>query len=242
MELIRLEQLSLAKRLEAVSLSLAPGQMLGLIGPNGAGKSSLLQAIAGLQPFTGGIQLDGHDLQRLSIQHRARQIGYLPQVCQSAWALPVRDIVALGRLPWNDEDPQAIARAIQQVDIAGWLERPVAELSGGEQARVWLARVLAGEPRLLLADEPVACLDLYYQRSVMQLLRTYAQGACGVILAIHDLALAARYCDRLCLLDHGRVHAFGTPREVLTPANLQAVFRVDVHVDFNAQPPIILPR
>lgn len=242
MELIRVEQVALRQRLEDISLSLAPGELLGLIGPNGSGKSSLLQAIAGLLPYSGRISLAGQDLRRLPAQARAQQIGFLPQTCRSAWALTVRDVVALGRLPWDDENPAAIARAVAQVDIQDWLERPVESLSGGQQARVWLGRVLAGEPRLLLADEPIASLDLYFQRSVMQLLRDYAQGQCGVILAIHDLNLAARYCDRLCLLKKGQIHATGTPREVLTPANLQAVFGVDVHVDLDARPPIILPR
>jgi ABC-type cobalamin/Fe3+-siderophores transport system ATPase subunit len=242
MELIRVEQVSLRARVQDIDLSLAPGELLGLIGPNGSGKSSLLQAIAGLQSYSGRISLAGQDLQRLPGKTRAQQIGFLPQACRSAWALTVRDVVALGRLPWDDESPQAIARAVALVGIEDWLARQVEALSGGEQARVWLARVLAGAPRLLLADEPIASLDLYFQRSVMQLLRDYAQGQCGVILAIHDLNLAARYCDRLCLLNNGRVHASGTPREVLTPANLQAVFGVDVHVDLEARPPIILPR
>lgn len=242
MALIRAHHINLGQRLVDVSLSLAPGEMLGIIGPNGAGKSSLLQCLAGLLACQGEVHLAGHALGDMLARQRAQQLGYLPQACESAWSLSVADIVALGRLPWGDQDAQAMQRAMTQAGVQDLQGRKVDHLSGGEQARVWLARVLAGQPRVLLADEPIASLDLYHQRSVMDVLRRYAQGQHGVALALHDLSLAARYCDQLCLMDQGRVRAIGTPAEVLTEANLSAVFRVPVHVDLTASPPVILVR
>ena len=120
--------------------------------------------------------------------------------------------------------------------------RKVDELSGGERARVWLARVLAGKPRLLLADEPIASLDLHYQCSVMDVLRDYAHGGHGVIVAIHDLSLAARYCDSLCLLRQGLVHSLGRAEEVLAAPALSEVFGIPIHVDLQSKPPIVMPK
>lgn len=242
MALIRTQHVYLGARLTDVSLTLAPGEMLGVIGPNGAGKSSLLQCLAGLLPCQGEVLLAGQPLAAMPARHRAQQLGYLPQACDSAWSLSVADIVALGRLPWGDQDREAMERAMTQAGVLALQGRKVDHLSGGEQARVWLARVLAGQPRVLLADEPIASLDLYHQRRVMDVLRRYAHAERAVVLALHDLSLAARYCDQLCLLDQGRVRALGTPAEVLTEANLSAVFRVPVHVDLSASPPVIIVR
>lgn len=242
MALIQTQHVRLGARLSDVSLKLAPGEMLGIIGPNGAGKSSLLQCLAGLLPCEGEVWLGGHPLAALPARQRAQQLGYLPQACDSAWSLSVADIVALGRLPWGDQDREAMQRAMTQAGVLALQDRKVDHLSGGEQARVWLARVLAGQPRVLLADEPIASLDLYHQRRVMDVLRRYAHAERAVVLALHDLSLAARYCDQLCLLDQGQVRALGTPAEVLTESHLSAVFRVPVHVDLAASPPVILVR
>jgi len=239
MALIEIEQLQLDSRLAAINLSLEPGELLGVIGPNGAGKSSLLECIAGLQPYGGRIALEGQDLSRLHGLKRARRIALLPQRCQSAWALKVADVIALGRLPWGDEDAALIEQAAQHTGVAEWMDSRVDHLSGGEQARVWLARVLAGQPDLILADEPLASLDLYYQQRVLELLRKHAQSQRSVILSIHDLNLAAHWCDRLVLLDSGRVHAIGTPRQVLTPESIRQVYDVDAEVDFSREQPLI---
>jgi iron complex transport system ATP-binding protein len=239
MDLIEVRQLHCQPRLHEVSLTLQAGEMLGVIGPNGSGKSSLLQCLAGLLGFRGEILFEGQALAGMPAAQRARRIGYQPQSSESAWALHVQDVVALGRLPWGDRDVEALRLAVRQTGIEALLERRVDRLSGGEQARVWLARVLAGQPRLLLADEPIASLDLLHQRSVMETLRAYADQGQGVVLAIHDFGLAARYCDRLCLMRDGTLHALGTPAEVLTEKNLSEVFQVPVHVDLAASPPVV---
>ena len=242
MDLIQVENLSVAGRLQPISFTLKRGEMLGVIGPNGAGKSTLLQCLAGIQPYNGRIEYEGRNLAELKQRQRARLLGFLPQAQQSAWALRVEDVVALGRLPWADEDRQKIEAAMRMTDVMQWRERPVAQLSGGEQARVWLARVLAGEPNVLLADEPIASLDLKHQRTIMELLRGHSHWQQATILSLHDLSLAARYCDKLCLLAEGQLLAFGTAEEVLTPEHLSLAFGVEVHVDLSSQPPIILPR
>jgi len=241
MALIEARHLTLENRLDSISFKVEPGEMLAVIGPNGAGKSSLLQSLAGLLPAGGDILLSSLPLSAFSPTNRARQIGFLPQFCDSAWALAVEEIVALGRLPWHDRDALAIRQAMRETGIEGMAQKNINQLSGGEQARTWLARVLAGEPRIILADEPVASLDLYYQAKIMDILRQHTNGGRGVILAIHDLALAARYCGRFCLLKHGRIHAFGAPEAVLTEAALSDAFGVRIHVDLAHSPPIILP-
>lgn len=242
MELMRLEQLAVAPRLAPISLSIEAGQMLGVIGANGAGKSTLLKALAGVITSQGQLYLEGQPMAQLGAKQRAQRIGYLPQSQSSAWSLTVEDIVALGRVPWGDQDQAAIDEALSACELSHWRTRPVAELSGGEQARVWLARVLAGQPHLFLADEPLASLDLLHQRNIMQLLRKQAHNHRAVVLAIHDLSLAARFCDRLLLLHQGQLLAYGTPAEVLSQAHLQRAFGLELHIDLAAYPPILLPK
>ncbi|MDR2014419.1 MAG: ABC transporter ATP-binding protein [Azoarcus sp.] len=241
MALIEARNLTLENRLDSVSFTVEPGEMLAIIGPNGAGKSSLLQSLAGLLPAGGDIFFTGIPLHSFNPVGRARQIGFLPQFCDSAWALAVEEIVALGRLPWRDRDIYAIHQAMRETGVEDMAQKNINQLSGGEQARVWLARVLAGVPRIILADEPVASLDLYYQGKILDILRQHTREGRAVILAIHDLALAARYCDHFCLLKQGRIHAFGPPETVLTEANLSDAFGVSIHVDLAHSPPIILP-
>jgi iron complex transport system ATP-binding protein len=242
MDLIDVRDLHCPSRLHAVSLTMEAGEMLGVIGPNGSGKSSLLQCLAGLLDYRGEILFEGQVLAEMPHRQRARRIGYQPQSSESVWALSVQDVVMLGRLPWDDRDTEAVHQAVRQTGIETLLTRRVDRLSGGEQARVWLARVLAGQPRLLLADEPIASLDLLHQRSVMDALRTYADHGQGVMLAIHDFGLAARYCERLCLMRNGAVHALGTPAEVLTEQTLSEVFQVPVYVNLAANPPTVALR
>ena len=242
MDLMSIQQLSVGQRMSDVSLALRQGEVLGLIGPNGAGKSTLLNAIAGLIPSTGKLELSGQDLSLLTRTERARCIALQPQFIESVWALSVHDIVSMGRLPWGDNDQDIIQRVMHQANIQDFAQRHVNELSGGERARVWLARVLANQPRVLLVDEPVANLDIHYQQEVMQILVDYASEGHSVIIAIHDLSLAARYCDRLCLLHQGRQIKTGTIEAVLNSQVLTPVFDVDVYVDLKNSPPVVLAQ
>jgi len=242
MVLIEAKSLSVGQRVNSVSLSLNKGEVLGLLGPNGAGKSTLLNALAGLEKKSGSLLVDGQDDATLTPNSRARFIGLLPQSMQSTWSLSVTDIVSLGRIPWGDRDSEAINMALSRAQIECFIDRKVDELSGGERARVWLARVLAGQPKVLLADEPIASLDIHYQLSVMNVLRAYAQEGHGVVVAMHDLSLAARYCDRVCLMNKGELVALGNPQEVLTEPLLSSVYQVPVDVDLQRTPPVILPR
>jgi len=239
MAIIQTQQLSVPGRLANLDLCLASSQVIGLIGPNGAGKSTLLQVLAGLLKYRGQVALDHQPLDQFKPTERARRIGYLPQQQHSAWSLRVSDIVTLGRLPWGDQDEQAIAAAIDGTGIRPLLDKPINQLSGGQQARVWLARVLAGQPQLLLADEPLASLDIAFQRQIMTLLQNYAAQGNTVLVTMHDLNLAARYCDQVILLHEGQLIKQGTPTEVLTPAHLRQVYQVEARVDFSIQPPMI---
>ena len=242
MALIETHKLSVDTRLKSVSFNLENGEMLGLIGPNGAGKSTLLNSLAGLVPTVGTINLNGNDFDSFTPKQRARIIGLQPQTVSSAWSIRVSDVVALGRIPWGDNDTHIIQQAMLRTGVTDFAHREIDHLSGGERARVWLARVLAGQPEALLVDEPVANLDIHYQLAVMDVLKHYADEGHGVIVAIHDLSLAARYCNRLCLLHQGKLVALGTPAEVLTESLLQSVYGVAVDVELDREPPVVLAR
>ena len=242
MALMEINNVSIPGRLQSVDLQLFTGEVVGLIGPNGAGKSSLLSAIAGLLEYAGDIEFKGENIKHYSAQQKARFIALQPQFIESAWALSVHDVVSMGRIPWGDSDQQIIQTAMCEAQVDQLAQRHVDELSGGEKARVWLARVLANQAELLLVDEPVANLDIHYQRDVMQLLRAEAEKGQSVLIALHDLSLAAKYCDRLCLLDQNRVVKIGKVNEVLSEDILSEVFGLSVFVDLDANPPVVLPR
>jgi iron complex transport system ATP-binding protein len=217
--------------LSGIALDIRAGELVGLIGPNGAGKSTLLKAVAGLLPHTGTIALFGRsDLDR---QERARRLAYLPQNGQVHWPLAAREVVALGRLPHRPPfvgpsaaDHAAVERALAEAHASDFAARTIDTLSGGERGRVLLARALAGTPELLLADEPTAALDPRHQLHIMARLGACAAGGVAVIAVLHDLALAARSCPRLVLLDRGRVVADGSPDSVLTPDRLARVYGI----------------
>jgi iron complex transport system ATP-binding protein len=230
------------RRLRDVDLELRGGEVTGLIGPNGAGKSTLLHALAGIQRCGGRIDLDGKDLGSLAAGERARRISLQPQFVSSAWSLCVSDIVSFGRIPWGDMDQRIIGESMRVAGVDGLATRRVDELSGGERARVWLARVLAGRADVLLMDEPVASLDIHYQHEVMRVLSSHAKSGHAVMIAIHDLSLAARYCDSLCLLEDAGLVSTGSVDEVLNEPLLARVFRADIHVDLKANPPVVLSR
>lgn len=215
--------------LDDIQCVFKPFELTAVVGPNGAGKSSLLQLLAGvLLPSGGHLALDGREDARISAAERARLCAYLPQSEVPAWSLAARDLVALGLLPWGRvPDREArVARALELTDARQFAARPVTRLSGGELRRVQLARLLVGEAPLLVADEPTAALDIRHQMQLMQCFRAQADAGKTVVLALHDLNLAARYCDRVLLLDKGRLCAQGTPQDVFTPALIGDVYGV----------------
>jgi iron complex transport system ATP-binding protein len=214
--------------LDTVSASIAPGRVTVILGPNGAGKTSLLRVAAGLAlPSAGSVVIDGRDLGAMRRDARARTIGYLPQAGDVAWNMTARDVVALGRLAHrNANDAAAIKAALTATDTKGLADRRVGELSGGERARVLLARVLAGEPEWLLADEPLASLDPAHQLDLLDRLRAVAAGGAGVAVVLHDLPQAARVADDAILMASGRIVAAGPAPEILTPDRLGDLFGV----------------
>lgn len=227
-----------ATLVEGASFALEAGALTALIGPNGAGKTSLLQLALGLlAPTSGRAMLDGIPIDTLPPRERARAIAYLPQHRPLVWPQPVRDIVALGRFAHGGApfrlaaaDQTAVDDAITACRLEGLEERAADTLSGGELARLHLARALAAEAPVLVADEPVAALDPRQQHQTMQLFCELARKGRTVLTVIHDLELAARYADRVLWMHEGKIVAQGTPRETFTPERIRAVF------DLEAQP------
>jgi iron complex transport system ATP-binding protein len=226
--------------LDGVSATFRPGKVTAVLGPNGAGKSTLLQCLAGLRTPAGGeVRIDGTALSAIGAQQRARRIGYLPQQAQLHWNIHVHALVALGRHslrarygPLSAADEAAIAAALTQVDAGGLSDRDAGTLSGGELARVLLARVLAGEPDWILADEPFAALDVAHRFDLATHLRAIAAEGTGVVVVLHDVALAGRLADDILLLDKGRLVASGPADAMLAAPELEQVFGVgmDRHV------------
>lgn len=214
--------------LQGVTASLPRGAITAICGPNGAGKSTLLAALVGLvAPAAGEVVLADRPLAALHPRERARRIGYLPQDGTIAWDIAVRGVVALGRLPFGDMASEPVEQALAALDLRHLAERPVSTLSGGEKARVLLARVLAGEPEWILADEPLAALDLAHQLAILRHLRAAANAGAGVVLVLHDLALAMNHADRVLVLDGGRLAADGAPQDALSAANIAWIWGVE---------------
>ncbi len=229
-ELLSLQNASVSlgdrRVLDGVDLMVSAGELVGVLGPNGAGKTTLLRAALGLAKLaSGSARLSGRDVAELGPEERAGRVAYLAQERRLAWSLAAWRVASLGAV----DRPPALAReaalqALARVEMSGLADRGVLEMSGGERARVLLARLLATRAPLLVADEPVAGLDVEAQFHTLDLLREEARAGRAVVVTLHDLTLAARACDRVVVIDHGRIVADGSVAEVLTPACLAEVF------------------
>lgn len=254
--MLKIENLSVsygARRvLRAVSLDLQAGEVLALIGPNGAGKSTLVRAASGVIPVQAGrVGVNGDDLLALSAMRRARYLAVVPQATSLPPAFTAWETVLLGRTPYlnflgqvSTKDEEIARQALQKVDAFDLAERRVGELSGGEQQRVLLARALAQSTPILLLDEPTVHLDLQHQVALMEIVRSLAHNDnLAVLIALHDLNLAARYADRVALLVAGEIKAAGTPRQVLTPEIISKAYHLPVQVIPHpyADVPLVLP-
>ena len=238
--------------LSDLSLEVASGQMLALIGPNGAGKSTLLRAVSGVIPAQSGrARVDGSDLLHLSPIQRARLLAVVPQAANLPPAFSAWETVLLGRTPYlnflgqvSARDEEIARQAMTRVEALDLAERRIGELSGGEQQRILLARALAQSTPILLLDEPTVHLDLQHQVSLMEAVQTLAHtDGLAVLIALHDLNLAARYADRVALLVSGEIKAVGTPRQVLTPELISLAYHLSVQVIPHpfADVPLVLP-
>jgi len=239
--------------LDEVTLQLEAGEVLGVLGPNGAGKSTLLGALCGeLAPSVGEVSLDGKPLHDWARSQRAQRLAVLPQVSTLDFAFRVEEVVGMGRLPYQSgrvRDEEIIAAALVAADAGHLSGRSYLALSGGERQRVHLARVLAqlwpGQAgQTLLLDEPTSMLDPLHQHTTLQAVRVFADRGAAVLVILHDLNLAARYCDRILLLENGRPVALDTPDQVLRPDTLQAVFGLEVLVQPHPERghPLIIAR
>ncbi|WP_372841549.1 ABC transporter ATP-binding protein [Phaeovulum sp.] len=223
--------------LAGLSATVRPGEVIGLIGPNGAGKTTALRAIFGLLAHSGR-----SSLAEMAPHQRALAAAWLPQAREIAWGMSVEAVVRLGRLPHGPEGgAEAVEQALDRMGLIALRHRAATALSGGEQARVLIARALAQEAPLLLADEPTAGLDPAAQIATMQVFAGLAAAGSAVVASLHDLGLAARHCTRLWVLSQGRLVADGAPLEVLTPALLAEVFHIRAHLAQTPDGPVFQP-
>ena len=237
------------KIINELSLSLEQGELVGLIGPNGAGKTTFLKAIIGAEKYVQGqLTLDGIPLKVLSQVERAKTLAYLPQENAIEWQLQARAVVMLGRFPYrrafsppSPNCERAVDHALETVNATPLAFRSLNSLSGGERALVLLARTLAVEAPLILVDEPITELDPYHQIHVMEILKAKASEGVGILAVLHDLTMAAQFMDRLILINNGSVFAEGTPKEVLTKENLEAVYRISPRQFYPTDNSIVLP-
>jgi len=235
--------------LQGIDATLSAGEFIGIVGPNGAGKSTLVRAMLGLiVPRAGTARIDGEAVSALPPRTVAKALAYLPQGQTLHWPLEVERLVALGRLPHlaplsriGADDRAIVAEALRRADVEHLAGRVATELSGGERARVMLARALAVGARGLVVDEPLAALDPGHQIDVMELLASEAAAGALVVAVLHDLTMAARYCSRLLLIDEGKLVADGTPAQVLTAERLTAVYGITAMIDTANGAPIIVP-
>jgi iron complex transport system ATP-binding protein len=223
--------------LERVSLEVGPKEMVAVLGPNGAGKSTLLKCIDRiLTPRHGTILLDGEDVAALSRLELAKRIGYIPQSVSHTFSVTVFDAVLMGRRPYiswhsSEEDMEKVLKTLQMLHIEDLAMRDINEMSGGQMQQVFIARALVQEPDVLLLDEPTSNLDIRHQLEVMHTIKSIVRKkGISAIMALHDLNLAARYADKIILMNGGGIVAVGDPATVITPSNIQLVFKVEADV------------
>jgi iron complex transport system ATP-binding protein len=222
--------------LDNIDFSIGKGELVGLIGPNGAGKTTLLKILAGLQQADSGtVKLDDKPLHQIDRKQLARTLAYLEQGAVAHWPLTVRRVIELGRFPhlnpWqslSEQDQQIVAQAMEMADVDLLKGRTVTTLSGGERLRVMLGRIFATQPEIIIADEPIAALDPYHQLHTMELLKEHCQRGGSAVVVLHDLNMAARFCDRLVLLNLGHIVQDSSPEEMLTSENLTSVYGISV--------------
>ena len=222
-----------------VSIRLRDGECVGVIGPNGCGKSSLLRLLYRVvRPQSGEVRWMGQNIWEMSARGLAQQVAVLTQEFAPAFDMSVLEAVMMGRIPhrssWSvngARDRALVRECLEQVGCTALLDRDFARLSGGEKQRVLLARALAQQPQCLLLDEPTNHLDVRYQHELMALVRGVRGVGRSTLVVLHDLNIAAQYCDRLCLMHHGALVAQGTPHEVLTREHIAAVYGMDAVVD-----------
>ncbi len=254
MTLLKINQLYAGYRsrevLKGINLELTAGKFVGIIGANGSGKTTLLKSISGyLKPFKGNVLINGEDIHKLSSTQRARRIGYLPQINSSGFAFKCYDIVMMGRFPYlkrfqreGKQDREIVKKTMVTTDTWCFRDRTITELSGGERQRVYIARLLAQKPEIILMDEPITYLDIKYQIEILELLRGLSKKGILVIVVLHDINLASQFCEEIIMLRNGRLVCRGKPENVLTAENTKKVFSVDVHVvdnPFTAKPYIV---
>lgn len=233
-----------------IAIDVCAGEMLALLGPNGSGKSTLLRLLLGaLKPAEGEIALFGRALADWRREDIAREVGVVTQSEDLSFPITVRELVGMGRYPhlgaWRREaaaDRAAIGRALERCGLSGLTERSVLELSGGERQRARVARALAQEPRTLLLDEPTASLDIAHEMSLFELLAELRVDAVTIVIVTHNVNVAARYADRLVLLDRGRIAASGPPVHVLTRAIIEPVYHWPVAIRHEEDAPQVVPR
>ncbi|MEV8336902.1 heme ABC transporter ATP-binding protein [Leucobacter sp. NPDC077196] len=233
-----------------VTLGVRYGEVLALVGPNGAGKSTLLSVLSGdIAPSSGSVSFEGRELAQWPARELARARAVLLQANQVAFSFTAQQVIDMGRAPWigtpqSDDDERAIRDATSAADVGHLTQRGFPHLSGGEKARVSLARVLAQETKVVLLDEPTAALDLKHQESVLQIARELAQRGRAVIVVLHDLSLAGAYADEVAILANGALVARGVPGDVLTEERISEVYGAPVRVlsDPDTGRPVVIPR
>ncbi|WP_299558389.1 ABC transporter ATP-binding protein [uncultured Sulfitobacter sp.] len=229
--------------LRAITLSVKPAEVVGIIGPNGAGKTTLMRAALGLMPATGY-----SSLVEMDARSRARAVAWMPQAREIAWPVSVERLVTLGRIPHlgtgqrlSEADRAAVDGALREMDLESFATRTATQLSGGEQARALIARALAQQTPLLMADEPTAGLDPAHQIATMQTFARIASTGRSVIVSLHDLGLAARHCTRLIVIDKGSIAADGAPQDVLRPDLLRRIFGIGAFMQMTADGLVFQP-